>query len=150
MGLDASFFDGYFLGYNIWQFACKLHIVSSLVVGLLQIERSPCIMTDCRYSWKELYVKIYARKYGEERKVYIRQPNVWMSSSKVNSLLNYFKIYHLFVYIDKIQQYETVCRYLFTANILYMFRVRIAVTVWCTSDDWCDVHLKHVEHICSK
>jgi len=30
------------------------------------------------------------------------------------------------VYIDKIQQDATVCSYLFTANILYMFRVAIA------------------------
>jgi len=29
-------------------------------------------------------------------------------------------------YIDKIQQDATVCRYLFTANILYMFRVSTA------------------------
>ena len=29
-------------------------------------------------------------------------------------------------YINKIQQDETVCRYLFTAKSLYMFRVSIA------------------------
>jgi len=30
------------------------------------------------------------------------------------------------LYINKIQQDETVCRYLFTPNLLYMFRVSIA------------------------
>jgi len=32
------------------------------------------------------------------------------------------------IYIKKIQQYATVCRYLFNAKSLYMFRVSIAPT----------------------
>jgi len=35
-----------------WQAVYKLLIVSSLILELLEIERSPCIMTDCRYFWK--------------------------------------------------------------------------------------------------
>jgi hypothetical protein len=36
------------------------------------------------------------------------------------------------MYIDKIQQDATVCRYLFTVNILYMFRVSIAPIIRST------------------
>ena len=69
------------------------------------------------------------------------------------------------LYINKTQQDAAVCRYLlvFTANLLYMFRVSIApiirstktlpeaaVTVFCSPDDGYDGHTKHVELICSK
>ena len=35
-------------------------------------------------------------------------------------------------YINKIQQDATVCRYLFTANLLYMFQVSIAPIIRST------------------
>jgi len=36
------------------------------------------------------------------------------------------------LYINKIQQDSTVCRYLFTAKLLYMFRVSIAPIIRST------------------
>jgi len=39
---------------------------------------------------------------------------------------------HLTVYINKIQQGATVYRYLFTAKLLYMFRVSIASIIRST------------------
>ena len=45
-------------------------------------------------------------------------------------------------YINKIQQYAKACRYLFTAKLLYTFRVPI---VLCTPDVGCDGHPKNVE-----
>jgi len=39
-----------------------------------------------------------------------------------------------YVYINKIQQDATVCRYLFTANILYMFWVYIAPIIRSTKN----------------
>ena len=77
-------------------------------------------------------------------------------------------------YINKIQQYARLGRYLLTAKSLYMFRQQPssnvayrprwrkvvaqilwpvpedAVTVLCTPDDGCDGHPKHVEWFCSK
>ena len=46
------------------------------------------------------------------------------------SLLNYKE--RKYLCIDKIQQDATVCRYLFTANVLYMFRVSIAPIIRST------------------
>ena len=42
------------------------------------------------------------------------------------------KLMLLFVYINKIQQDATVCRYLFTAKLLYMFRVSIVPIIRST------------------
>ena len=43
-----------------------------------------------------------------------------------------FQYIDMTLYVDKIQQDATVCRYLFTANILYAFRMFIAPIIRST------------------
>ena len=60
------------------------------------------------------------------------------ASSKVGNFYSDFLIHgSINFYINKIQQDATVCRYLFTAKLLYMFRASIAPIIRSTSNCNC-------------
>jgi hypothetical protein len=70
-------------------------------------------------SFKNL--KTFSQILQENREGYNKSKN-----PKTTSYNNYPISPSKMKYINKIQQDATVCRYLFTANLLYMFRVSIA------------------------
>jgi len=64
------------------------------------------------------------------KKEKVERINIGNKESKKQDTQCTAKSYYL--YINKIQQDATVCRYLFAAKLLYMFRVSIAPIIMST------------------
>ena len=141
------------------------------------------IYNQCRWIFIDIYKQTVACRW-QIIKIVFSEHEAWNSQmvhviilSSTLSPYTYLSKYRqpIFICINKIQQDATVCRYLFTASLLYMFRASIApvirskkycncslwyrsyyvtvqrpepeaaVTVFCTPDDGCDGRPKHVE-----
>jgi len=83
------------------------------------------ITRECSYKQK-CNINMYTVKYLKKIFTYIFftfLPNILHWPVKKNLRLIQFHVWNIFFTVNKNQRIGTVCRYLFTAKLLYMFRV---------------------------
>jgi len=107
----------------------------------------PCKGQRCNSSFGSLMITLCTTRFNS-KKSYIQPKQcpyifgAWFLEQSViisMCISNFLVLITKLEYINKIQQDATVCRYLFVANLLYMFRVSVAPIIRSTQNCNCSL-----------
>ena len=124
------------MDFGLWTFRPTFYMFKWINVKYLTTEWLPPLLIFWR-SWV-LYILVCWLLWLRLLRFFsVRQDNIRRSAW--NKFHNHFFILYLWfrsswLWIDKIQQDATVCRYLFTASLLYMFRASIVPIIRSTKN----------------